>query len=106
MKIRKLELIEDGALKYQDLIDLLLQGASSSDEILKAVRVTNEIEDALNAPGEPKILAIDSENYAFIISRIDKTAWNSPGDKATRKALAKFITTLRNLPEIDAKVSA
>ena len=106
MKIRRLELIQDSTLKYQDLVDLLLQGSASSDEILKAVRVTNELDAAVNAKNDPKRLDLDNENYQFLLSRIDKTSWNSPGDKATRLALGKFITTLRNLPEVDVQIPA
>jgi hypothetical protein len=105
MKIRRLALIEDGTLKYDQAVDLLLQGASSSDEILKAVRVTMDLDRAASSDEAEKFLDLDNETYQFLLSRIEKTGWNSPGDKKTRIALGKFITTLRTLPEVDAKIS-
>jgi hypothetical protein len=109
MKIRKLQLIEDSGLKYSDLLDVALQGASSSEDVVRIVRLTVDIENAVGkndgAENAPELI-LDDESYRFLIARLDKTNWNSPADKRARVALGKFITTLKELKELDAKVTA
>ena len=97
MKIRKLELKTIDGLKYAELVEVVIQGSSTPEEVLKAVKIADELES------NPTSLLLDNESYQYLTSRLGKVPWNAT--KENRKALAAFITDVRDLKEEDAKLA-
>jgi hypothetical protein len=98
MKLRKLILKKDGPVTTAALIDGAMSGVSKAEDILRSVIIGAKIEEA---DGQ---VFLTNEEHGWLLQRINVTDWNST--KETRKILAEFITTMRELKEEEVEVKS
>jgi hypothetical protein len=92
MKLRKFELKQTDGAPYSELLDVIMSGGSTSDEIVKAVSIGARAEEAKDG-----VLWLSQEEHSFLLKRLNATTWNST--PANRKTIAEFIAYLRELKE-------
>lgn len=97
MKIRKLPLVTLNGITTKALVEVLVTGESSSEDIVRGDKIADDLASAT------KELLLSGEDYKFLIDRLGRTKWNS--QKENRKAVSSFITTLKELKEVDVKIS-
>lgn len=91
MKLRRFELKKVGDVHYRDLLDAVMSGGSTSDDVLRSVMIGAKAEEDI---GE---VWLSSEEHAWLLERLNKTTWNA--HLTNRKTIAEFVSYLRNLQE-------
>ena len=102
MKARKIELktleAEGGQLLYTDLLFVVItasgQGGLSTDDVLKAVEVKQELKNSNGA------LCLSEPDFNWLLGRLNSTVrWTVANEQ-----LAEFIKDVRSAPIIEMEV--
>ena len=99
MQARKIELktleVEGQSTTYKDLLTMVItssgQGGISTDDVLKAVEIKQELKIATDA------LYMTEQNYGWLVGRLNGTVrWTVANEQ-----LAEFIKDVRTAPLVD-----
>jgi hypothetical protein len=96
MKLRKFELKTGESYTYKNLLDSVMSGSSTSDDIIRSVTIGAKVED------NGSEIWLSQEEHDWLLGRVNKTEWNAL--PANRKIIAEFVTYLRGLKEESVEV--